>query len=103
MTRGDVVRLFTIEGSMSGVFAAFLAALYGTPLLGWFARTGWRLPETTDSYGFAIGDVLYPVFSADVVLVTGAIVLVLTAFVSVLPTRRIARVEPTQALRGKVF
>jgi ABC-type lipoprotein release transport system permease subunit len=103
MTRGDVVRLFAIEGSMSGVFAAFLAAVYGTPLLSWFAGTGWHLPETTDSYGFSIGDVLYPVFSADVVLGTGAVLLVLTALVSFLPTRRIARVKPTEALRGKVF
>jgi ABC-type lipoprotein release transport system permease subunit len=103
MTRDDVVRLFTIEGSMSGVMAAILAAAYGSPLLAWFARVGWRLPETTDSYGFAIGDVLYPVFSVDVVLGTGTIILLLTALVSTLPTRRIARVEPTQALRGKVF
>jgi ABC-type lipoprotein release transport system permease subunit len=103
MTRGDVVRLFTLEGTLSGLLAAVLAALYGVPLLAWFERTGWRLPETTDSYGFAIGDVLYPVFSADVVLGTGLVILVLTAVVSFLPARRIARVEPTLALRGKVF
>jgi len=103
MTRGDVVRLFTLEGTMSGLLAAVLAALYGVPLLAWFKRTGWHLPETTDSYGFAIGDVLYPVFSADVVLGTALVILVLTAVVSFLPARRIARVEPTLALRGKVF
>lgn len=103
MTRSDVLRLFTLEGGLAGLFAAILGTAYGTPLLSWFARTGWRLPETTDSYGFAIGDVLYPVFSADVVLGTGIIVLLLTVFVSFIPARRIARIEPTQALRGKAF
>jgi ABC-type lipoprotein release transport system permease subunit len=103
MTRNEVVKLFTLEGVMSGFLAVVLAALYGIPLLSWFARTGWHLPETTDSYGFAIGDVLYPIFSTDVVLGTGVIVMLLIALVSFLPTRRIARVEPTLALRGKVF
>jgi putative ABC transport system permease protein len=103
MTRDDVVKLFTLEGLMSGLLAALLAAVYGIPLLWWFKRTGWHLPETTDSYGFAIGDVLYPIFSIDVVLGTGIVVLLLTALVSFLPTRRISRVDPTQALRGKVF
>ena len=28
-------------------WAALLAAVYGTPLLAWFARAGWKLPETT--------------------------------------------------------
>jgi ABC-type lipoprotein release transport system permease subunit len=103
MTRSSVARLFTLEGSMAGFLAAVLAAAYGTPFLVWFSRTGWRLPETTDEYGFAIGDVLYPIFSLDVVAGTAAVVLALTAVVSFLPTRRIARVDPTQALRGKVF
>ena len=32
-----------------------------------------------------------------------AVVLLLTVVVSFLPTRRIARVKPTDALRGRVF
>jgi ABC-type lipoprotein release transport system permease subunit len=103
MTRRDVVRLFALEGVLGGGLALLLSALYGVPLLQWFAKTGWQLPETTDRYGFALGEVLYPVFSFDVVVSTGLVVLVLTAIVSYLPTRRIARVEPTDALRGRVF
>jgi ABC-type lipoprotein release transport system permease subunit len=103
MTRRAVAGLFTLEGVLIGLLAGLLAALYGTPLLAWFARVGWKLPETTDDYGFALGDVLYPVFSADVVVGTALVIWSLTALVSYLPTRRIARVNPTDALRGRVF
>lgn len=103
MTRRAVAGLFTLEGALIGLLAGALAALYGIPLMAWFARVGWKLPATTDDYGFALGDVLYPVFSVDVVVGTGLIVWVLTALVSYLPTRRITRVNPTDALRGRVF
>jgi len=103
MTRSQVARLFTLEGVLNAVLALLLAGLYGWPLLGWFARTGWHLPETTDSYGYALGEVLYPVYGRDVVLETALIILVLAAIVSFLPTRRILSVAPTDALRGRVF
>mgnify|MGYP001814168353 CR=1 FL=1 len=103
MTRRQVARLFTLEGLLNAVLALAMAAAYGWPLLAWFARTGWRLPETTDAYGYALGDVLFPRFGGDVVTGTALVILVLAALVSFLPTRRISRVAPTDALRGRVF
>jgi len=66
-TRGRVIRLFTLEGALHGVLAAIVAALYGIPLLTWYAGQGWALPEGMDSYGFAIGEKLFPVYSAGLV------------------------------------
>lgn len=103
MTRVQVARLFTLEGVLNAMLALVLAGIYGWPLLGWFARTGWHLPETTDSYGYALGEVLYPVFGGQVVFETALIILILAAIVSFLPTRRITSVAPTDALRGRVF
>ncbi len=40
MTRGQVVGLFTIEGSLNSVLAGLLAALYGIPFLLFQAKTG---------------------------------------------------------------
>ncbi|MCK7489840.1 MAG: ABC transporter permease [Anaerotruncus sp.] len=34
------------------------------PAPAWMARTGWALPGNTDSYGFAIGERLFPSYSA---------------------------------------
>jgi putative ABC transport system permease protein len=101
-TRGRVIRLFTLEGALHGVLAALVAALYGIPFLTWFAGHGWTLPEGMDSYGFAIGEKLFPVYSVGLVVATTLLVLVITTIVSFLPTRRIAKLKPTDALRGRM-
>ena len=101
-TRAKVIALFTLEGLLNGVFAALVAAVYGIPLLSWIARTGWALPGDTDSYGFAIGERLFPAYSAGLVAGTTLLVLLTTAVVAFLPTRRIATLKPTDALRGRM-
>ena len=101
-TRGKVIGLFTLEGFFNGVLAALVAAVYGIPLLSWIAKTGWAMPGDVDSYGFAIGDKLFPTYSAGLVAGTTVLVLLVTTFVSFLPTRRIAKLKPTDALRGRL-
>jgi putative ABC transport system permease protein len=101
-TRGKVIGLFTLEGFFNGVLAALVAAVYGIPLLAWIARTGWAMPGDVDSYGFAIGDRLFPTYGAGLVAGTTVLVLLVTTVVSFLPTRRIAKLKPTDALRGRL-
>jgi putative ABC transport system permease protein len=102
LTRWKIIQLFTLEGALNGVLAAILAALYGIPLLSYFAKTGFALPAATDSYGFAIGEKLFPTYSAGLVVGTTVLVLLITTIVSFMPTRKIARLKPTDALRGKM-
>jgi len=101
-TRGKVIALFTLEGMLNGVLAALVAAVYGIPLLSWMARTGWALPAETDSYGFALGERIFPAYSLGLVAGTTLLVLLVTTFVAFLPTRKIARLKPTDALRGRM-
>ncbi|MBD3291073.1 FtsX-like permease family protein, partial [candidate division KSB1 bacterium] len=102
MTRLKVIELFTIEGAMQGVLAAVVAAIYGLPLLIYFASRGLGLPQSTDEYGFAIGEKIFPMYSAGLIAATTAFILIVTTIVSYLPTRRIAKLKPTDALRGKL-
>ncbi len=102
MTRVKVIELFTLEGAMHAVLAAFVAAIYGIPLLVYTAKTGWALPASTDEYGFAIGERLFPTYGAGLVIGTTLLVLIVTTIVSFLPTRKIAKLKPTDALRGKL-
>ena len=102
MTRWSVVKLFTLEGALHGILATLVGAIYGLPLLTLFARKGWGMPEAVDSYGFAIGERIYPIYSGGLIIGTTLLVLIVTTIVSFLPTRRIAKMKPTEALRGKV-
>lgn len=102
MTRAQVIKLFTLEGAMHGILAAGVAAIYGFPLLALMARRGVGLPQAVDSYGFALGERIFPVYSAGLIAGTAVLVMMITTIVSFLPTRRIARLKPTEALRGKM-
>jgi ABC-type antimicrobial peptide transport system permease subunit len=102
MTRGKIIQLFTLEGAMHSVLAAIVAAIYGIPLLLWSAKSGWAMPEAVDDFGMALGEALFPVYSTGLVIGTTALILVVTTIVSFLPTRKIAKLKPTDALRGKM-
>jgi len=101
-TRREVVGLFTVEGAMHSIFAAVVAAAYGFPFLLWQAKVGWTMPIDTSEFGMAIAQTLFPVYSVGLVLSTVAIVVVVTTIVSYWPSRKIAKMNPTEALRGRI-
>ncbi len=100
MTRGEVIRLFTLEGAMHGVLAAIVGAVYGIPLLAYFAIYGLGVPQSTEDFGYAIAERIYPAYSLGLVTGTTLIILVTVTIVSFIPTRKIARLKPTDAIRG---
>jgi len=102
MTRGKLIRLFTLEGAMHSVLAALVAAIYGIPFLLWQAKAGWAMPEGTDDFGMALGEALYPVYGTGLIVGTTLLILLVTTIVSFMPTRKIAKLKPTDALRGKM-
>ncbi len=101
LTRVQVIWLFTLEGMMHGILAAAVAAVVGAPLFYVSAHHGLLLPQATDQYGFSIGETLYPQYTVGLVVTTVVLVMLTVTVVSFLPTRRIARLNPTDALRGK--
>jgi ABC-type lipoprotein release transport system permease subunit len=102
MTQKQVVGLFTVEGAMHSVLAAILGAVYGIPLLGLQAVKGWTMPGGTDDYGLTIAETIYPAYSLALVLGTTLLVLITTTIVSYIPARRISKMKPTDAIRGKI-
>ncbi len=97
-----MIGLFTLEGSAHGILAGCLRPPTGSPCSGTLARHGWELPPTTESYGFAIGERLFPVFTVGLVMrEPPSSFCIVTTVVSFIPVRRIARLKPTDALRGK--
>lgn len=102
MTRGRVICLFTIEGAMHGVLAGLASAAYGIPLLRWQAIRGFTMPKAAGTMGLAIAEKIFPVYSVGLILSTTIIVLIAVTMVSFMPTRRIARLNPTDAIKGKL-
>jgi ABC-type lipoprotein release transport system permease subunit len=101
-TKEQVVWLFTVEGAMHSVLAALVAAIYGVPFLIWQAKKGWTMPVDSSEFGMSIAQTLYPVFTIGLVVSTVLIVMLTTALVSYWPSRKIAKMKPTDALRGKL-
>jgi ABC-type lipoprotein release transport system permease subunit len=101
-TRREVVWLFTVEGAMYSILAALVGAAYGLPFLGWQAKVGWTMPIDVSELGMAIAQTLYPVYSFGLVMSTILIVVLTTTVVSYWPSRKIAKMNPTEALRGKI-
>jgi ABC-type lipoprotein release transport system permease subunit len=102
MTRRQVVTLFTFEGAMHAVFATVLGASYGLPLLYILAKRGINLPVSSEDYGLTMAEKLYPVYSLGLILGTVLVVIIVTTLVSYWPARKIARMNPTEALRGRL-
>lgn len=103
MNRGKVILLFTVEGAIHALLAILLGTLWGVPLLYWLRHTGIPMPDMSDQAGLAIGDKIIPAYSMAMILSTILLVVITSLIVSFLPARKIAGMQPTQALKGKLL
>jgi ABC-type lipoprotein release transport system permease subunit len=102
MTRWNIISLFTLEGSLLGVLAFITGMIYGLPLLALLAKTGVALPSMVQGVGSSIPPTLYPKYGVRLYIITTVILFFSVLIVSFLPTRRITKLKPTDALRGKL-
>jgi len=103
LTRPNIIKLFTLEGVLHAVLAIGMGAIYGVPLLSHFQKVGMQIGMDAKDWGLSgLDDALYPVYGWKLVLGTIILVLITVTIVSYLPTRRIAKLKPTDALRGKM-
>ena len=102
MTRQRVVSIFTIEGAMNSVLAGLLAAVYGTPMFIYLAKNGIYYGELAEGTGMTIGEYIYPYYSSGLIMTAVGLIVISATIVSYLPSRKIAKINPTEAIRGKV-
>jgi putative ABC transport system permease protein len=102
MTRWQVVWLFTVEGAMHSILSVIAAAVWGTPILYLVAKKGFGMPKGIEGYGLTIAEKIYPSYAVGTIITMTLIILITTTIVSFIPSRRIAGMKPTEALRGKV-
>jgi len=104
MTRSRVVGLFTLEGGLNAFLAVIMTVILFGPVLWYFGAYGINLgiDYSEGQMGLIIAKRLIPVYSIGLLITTTIIVSIIVLIVSYMPSRRIARMKPTDALRGKV-
>ena len=100
MTRYQVVGIFTVEGAAHSILAAILGAIYGIPLMLYVSKTG--ITFGVDNMGLTLADTIYPYYSLNLIAGTIIIVIISATIVSFLPAKRISKMKPTDALKGKL-
>jgi ABC-type antimicrobial peptide transport system permease subunit len=101
MTRPQVVGIFTVEGGAHSILATILGAAYGIPLFMLINKTGipMKAAQATD---LPVGENIFPYYSIGLIITTIALVVISATIVSYLPARKIAKMKPTDALKGKL-
>ena len=102
MTRPKVVSLFTIEGTMHSFFAIIVGCLYGVPIFIYLNQSGIAMPEFTGDMGIGLDKPIFTVYDSSIILLTVLFIILASAIVSYLPSRKIARMNPVLALKGKL-
>ena len=103
MTRPRVVGLFTLEGGLNAVLSAAATFIFFGPILWYFGAYGIPLPMDYSEMGMIVAKRLIPVYTIGLVASTTILVSIIVLIVSYIPSRRIARMKPTDALRGKAL
>lgn len=103
MTRQQVVGIFTVEGGAHSILAALLGAVYGIPLFLWINKTGINFGFASDmQVDIPISDAIFPYYSIKLIVISIFLVVISATIVSYLPARKIAKMKPTDALKGKL-
>ena len=101
MTRSKVVGLFTIEGGLNAFLAGIITLILFGPVLFYFERNGIPLPMDYTEMGMLVAKRLVPVYSASLIISTTILISIIVLVVSYIPSRKITKMKPTDALRGK--
>jgi ABC-type lipoprotein release transport system permease subunit len=101
MTRPQVVGIFTVEGAAYSILATLLGAAYGIPLFMLIDKLGisMKAARTTD---LPVAEKIFPYYSFNLILITIIIVIISATIVSYMPARKISKMKPTDALKGKL-
>lgn len=103
MTRQQVVGIFTVEGGAHSILAALLGAVYGIPLFLWINQTGINFGFASDmQFDIPISVAIFPYYSVKLIVISIFLVVISATIVSYLPARKIAKMKPTDALKGKL-
>ena len=101
MTRSRVVGLFTLEGGLNAFLAGIITLILYGPVLFYFGTNGIPLPMDYTEMGMLVAKRLVPVYSISLIISTTILISIIVLVVSYMPSRKITKMKPTDALRGR--
>lgn len=102
MPPSRVVRLFTLEGSLAALTAVIVALILGTIIFAWFQSVGLDVSHLAESQIPIRENIFLKIKPVEVIL-SVVIIVIIMILVAWFPVRKISRVNPTQALRGRAI
>ncbi len=100
LTRWQVVGIFTVEGGIHSILAAILGAAYGIPFFLYLNTTG--INFGAPDMGITMAQIIFPYYSIQLIITTILIVVISATIVSYIPAKKIAKMRPADALKGKL-
>ena len=97
-----IVRIFTLEGGLAAFWALFVAILLGLPFFIWFHGVGFDVSHLSEST-LPIRETIYPDYQPLEIIYSLVIVFVLIVTAAWLPVKKITKMNPTMALRGRAI
>lgn len=102
MDPGRIVRIFTLEGVLAACWALVLALFLGVPFFIWFQGVGFDVTHLSEA-SFPIRETIYPDYQPREIVISVLIVFALIIASAWAPVKKIIRLDPTLALRGRAI
>jgi putative ABC transport system permease protein len=97
-----IVRIFTLEGALAAIWALVVAAILGVPFFIWFQGVGFDVTHLSEA-SFPIRETIYPNYQPKEIFYSLLIVVFLVVMAAWVPVKKIIRLDPTLALRGRAI
>jgi putative ABC transport system permease protein len=97
-----IVRIFTLEGALAALWALVFAVLLGVPFFIWFQGVGFDVTHLSEA-SFPIRETIYPDYQPKEIFYSLLIVVFLVVMAAWIPVKKIIRLDPTLALRGRAI
>lgn len=102
MKRGQIVRLFVLEGAMIGVLGSITGCLLGIliniPFVKYGINWGFVMRDVGD-IGYRVTGVSHGVWNINMIVIAFVAGILISALTSIYPARVASKMEPTEALR----
>ena len=102
MTKNQVLKIFTVEGGMYSIFAGIVGMVIGAPLFYYTATQGINIGSSAEGMGVRMANIIYPAFGPGLIAGTLLVLVFSATLVSFLPARKISKMNPVNALKGKL-